>query len=306
MTITKPRLAIIDLGTNTFHLLIVEPSDNGVGFEVAHRERIFVNLAEDGIGHIGKAPWERAIVAMNKYSSVLNEMEITEIRATGTAAFRRASNSADLVDQIDSETGIKVAVIPGQLEAEYIAAGVSMILPADKQDILIMDIGGGSVEFIVKCNDQIEYVVSHPLGVAVLYDQFHKTEPITDAALEVLDDYLDKVLAELHFHLERHPDIQLIGASGTFEVLDSALKHQLEQGPYAEYQFDDFAELYESVRAMTLEERLRHPAIPNSRARYIVVAMHLIYYMMTRLPNKTGGISQFAMKEGIAKKWFDI
>lgn len=306
MTPEEQRLAIIDLGTNTFHLLIVERSRNGVGFEVLQRQRVFVNLAEDGISHIGKASWDRATATMQEYANVLGQLGINSVRATGTAAFRRASNSTDLVQKIQADTGIAVEIIPGRLEAEFIAAGVSMVIPPDKQNILIMDIGGGSVEFIIRIGSDVKFVDSQPIGVAVLYDLFHKTEPISREALDVMDEYLDAVLTPLWSRMKRYPDLQLIGASGTFEVLDSALKHQLEQGPYAEFQYEDFLILYEAVSRMTLEERLNHPAIPTSRARYIVVAMHLIYYMMSRMSNRTGGISQFAMKEGIAKRWFNI
>ncbi|MCB0663459.1 MAG: hypothetical protein KDC24_12015, partial [Saprospiraceae bacterium] len=142
------KKAVIDLGTNTFHLLAVEIDEN----EQMHflfRERIFVKLAEDGIQSIGPAPFQRAIKAMTVFKNKLDELGIDHFKAFGTAALRTATNGPDLIHAIKEKTGIEVALIDGLEEARLIHLGVSQAVPFDHTKQLIMDIGGGSVEFVI-------------------------------------------------------------------------------------------------------------------------------------------------------------
>ena len=305
MTNSGQRFAVVDMGTNTFHLLAVEQTDGQFGFKQLVRERNFVNLAEHSIDAISSEAWQRGMHSMENFARLIEKYRITDVRAVGTAALRHASNSDEFIHTVVEKTGIRAEVIDGQQEADFIAKGVAMVTPPDRRNILIVDIGGGSVEFILRSDGEVAFCGSFPIGVAVLFDHFHKQEPISEQSLMAIDKRLNSILAPLHRALIHHPAAQLVGASGTFEVLDSALQHQLQNDHYAEFHRDDFTRLYHAVSKLTLSERLAHPLIPNTRARYIVVAMHLIDYIMRYLQNPVGGISQFAMKEGIVKDWLD-
>ena len=300
-----PRLGIIDLGTNTFHLLLVEKAQNAYGFRTILRERHFVNLADSGIETISAGAWDRAMEAMNRFKEVLDQSGEVTVKAVGTAAMRRADNAPDLCSAIHGATGIEVEVISGEREADYIARGVTLVVPDAQRPVLIVDIGGGSVEIILHENGQNVHSGSFPIGVAVLYSMFHHEEPIDARSLTNMENYLSEILEPVLTTLPQYPTARMVGASGTFEVLDSALRQQLNNGPYAEFVRSDFEDLYANVVAMNLEERLAHPKIPNSRARYIVVAMELVRFLMARVQDPVGGISQFAMKEGIAKAWLN-
>ncbi len=298
---TSARLAVIDLGTNTFHLLIAEAS--GGLWKELFRERIFVNLAEGGIDRIGNAAKERGMVALKHFRGIIDDHGISDVMAVGTAALRRAENSDQFVVEVYHELGFEIQVIDGQTEASYINAGVHYAVPDFSSDSLIMDIGGGSVEFIISSNGKPAFSVSYPIGVAVLYDKFHGKEPINIDQLNHIDQYLTTTMRDLTQKLSRFSELHLIGASGTFEVIDSALQKQRGQTPFSKIEKEDFFAMYNRVIPMTYEQRMADRNIPSTRARYIVVALKLIHHVLSVYPIVDISVSRYALKEGIVSEW---
>lgn len=294
------RVAIIDLGTNTFHLLLAEIT--GISrWDFLLRERIFINLASEGIDWIGDAPMERGVHAMEHFSELIRSFSIDEVAAVGTAALRVAGNSNEFQQRVLRSTGIEVEVITGEREAELIAKGVQAALPDIHRPVLIMDIGGGSVEMILMREGDVLFEASFPVGVAVLYEQFHHEEPIGELSIARLDNHLEAIFAELLVRLQSLPETVLVGASGTFEVVESIIDPHKEDDapPYSMAKPIDFTPIYTEFTGLDLEARLAHPAIPESRAKYIVVAVHLIQFMLKRLSSDIFYTSAYAMKEGI-------
>jgi exopolyphosphatase / guanosine-5'-triphosphate,3'-diphosphate pyrophosphatase len=298
---TSARLAVIDLGTNTFHLLIVEAS--GTPWKELYRERIFVNLAEEGIHRISDSARERGLDALKYFAGIIKDHDISDTVAVGTAALRRAHNSDEFVRDVQQELGIAIRVIGGQKEAEYIHAGVMQAIPPAPENYLIMDIGGGSVEFIISSNRQPMYSVSYPIGVAVLYDKFHKTEPIATNETEDIDHFLTRTMEELSANMTPLGSLGLIGASGTFELIDVTLQNRLTRYPFSSIKQNDFFAMYHRVMPMTYEERKLDNNIPLSRARYIVVALKLIQHVLSVYRISSIGVSRYALKEGIVSEW---
>lgn len=291
------RLAIIDMGTNTFHLLVVDLHRHD--WTELHRERVFVNLAEDGIDKISSKAWDRALGAVQSFHRHICQEQIRHIRAVGTSALRNAINAGDFVRTVREKYEIDIEVIDGLQEASYICKG-AIAAAQPSMPALIMDIGGGSVEFCIHANGRNVFNGSYQVGVAVLYDKFHHSEPISPQELEAIQNHLDEELADVFAQCDRYPDIQLIGASGSFEVLDRALLKQLALRPYTTYPVQSFNVFYNEIMALDFEGRLAHPDIPAQRVRYVVCALYLIKYMVEKLALNELGLSAYAMKEGIA------
>lgn len=298
-----PRLAIIDLGTNTFHLLIIEKA--GAGWSELFRKRVFVNLAEDGIEHIGAAAFARARSTMTMFAETIIDQQVDNIKAIGTAALRTASNARELCRQITAETGITVEVIDGDQEAYWIKHGVRAAIPRRAHPLLIMDIGGGSVEFILENEGRTVYSDSLPIGVGVLYDLFHDSEPISPEALRAIDVHLGQTLSGLIKTLEDYPDTVLVGASGTFEVIHDIVHGAPAIGPMSIAHRHAFEQIYRTIIPMTLEQRLADPQIPEARAQYIVVALHLAHFVLQLVRTDLLYLSNYALKEGIAVEWLE-
>ena len=292
------RYGVIDLGTNTFHLLIVEVQADGKLVKL-HKERKYVSLAEESIHRIGDAAFQRAQDSILYFAQVLKSYEVKHVKAFGTSALRNASNASDLIQSIFEKTGIQIEVISGIAEANFIHKGVKQVVPFDDSISLIMDIGGGSVEFILCDAGQVLWSNSFRIGVAVLYNNFHLEEPMTAASREKLQAFLEEQLAPLRAALQTYPPNQIIGASGTFDVLVNLLESQRISKFHAQLDPKDILQWGQSIKGLTLEERLAIPDLPTQRASLIVVAVELLEYVIQLANPDYISVSSFAMKEGI-------
>ena len=290
--------AVIDLGTNTFHLLIAFPAKSG--FKVLYKERRFVKLAENGIEYIGEIPYQRGLNAIHHFNNILKEHQVQEVRAFGTAALRTASNGQQFIEEVQQQTGIVVQLISGDREAALIHKGVVQALPTIAENILIMDIGGGSVEFIISNQAHVFWAQSFSIGVAVLFNQFKHSDPATYSEVKAIENYLASMLLPLKEALTQIETHFLVGASGTFDVLENNLPH-LEKGKkYVSLSVNDYTTYYEQLVKTTLEERLQIDGIPNLRAEMLIVAFILVKYVFSLLPSSQRFyVSDYAMKEGI-------
>ena len=291
-------LAVIDLGTNTFHLLIARPDDSG-GFTELFRERRFIKLAEDGITRIGPGPWERGLTAMRAFADQLAFYGVTQVRALGTAALRTASNGSEFIAAVREETGLEIELIDGDEEARLIHQGASRAIAFTERPRLLMDIGGGSVEFILADADQVYWSRSFPIGVAVLFRDFHTTDPLPADQQAALRTFLAKALEPLQTALQKHPVTELVGASGTFDVLEQYLDDPGAGTDYTTIPVGEFASFRDRLIAMPLEERLTMKRMPPARAEMLPVALVLLDVVIKLANIEQLLVSPYALKEGV-------
>lgn len=292
------RYAVIDLGTNTFHLLIAEQQGTTC-FKELYRQRFFVKLAEEGIQTIGEKSLKRALEALENFRKVLDEFKVKKVSAIGTAALRTASNGQQLINTIKDKFDIEVTLIDGKREANLIYKGVRMAVPFEEKNYLLMDIGGGSVEFIIVNKDKVLWANSFPIGVAVLHKKFHNHEPILPLELQRLETFIDQILTPLYQALQQYPTSILVGASGTFDVLEVILAKDKTKANHALIDLKNFPPLFNLLISATKEERFAMQAIPDTRADMIVVAVVLIKFILQKADIKEIIVSNYALKEGV-------
>ena len=292
------RAAVIDLGTNTFHILIAEQLADGT-FQDIYRERKFVKLAEDGISKIGPLPYQRGLDALIHFQKIIVEKKVNQVKAFGTAALRTASNSKAFIKDAKEKANVEIELIPGSEEARLIHLGVTQAVQLGDEKGLIMDIGGGSVEFIIADKHQVFWAESFPIGVAVLYKTYHHDDPISTIELQILETFFKDTLQPLFSILKKHKTPNLIGASGTFDVLENILPLEEKNKLSATINVQHFAPLYQKVIRMNLEERLSQQDIPDTRSDMIVVALVLIDFIIRKANIQKIMVSSYAMKEGI-------
>lgn len=291
------RFGVIDLGTNTFHLLIVDKSPQG-GFTEIHRERRFIKLAEEGIEQIGKAAFQRGIQAILDYKETLTQYQVQQVSALGTAALRTADNGQDFIDEVLEKTGIPIELISGEREAQLICQGVSLAIPFDDAPMLIMDIGGGSVEFIIANNQKVYWAQSFPVGVAILYKKFHRSDPISAHEVDFITDYLHSILHPLKIQVRKYLVNTLIGASGTFDVLETMIVKEKANSKFSHFSVEEYYPLHKRLLKTSLAERLQLRDLPPMRADMIIVAMILIHFVLEISTINRIVVSAYAMKEG--------
>lgn len=296
------RIAIIDLGTNTFHLLVADIGPSNV--LVLHKEKRSVKIGAGGINHgkITKPAKKRALKTLNGFRETMTSMGVQSSYVTATSAFRNASNGPSLADEIFKQTGLKVDIIDGQQEATLIYQGVKQALDLGTSSSLIIDIGGGSVEFIIGNQKSIQWMHSFEIGAQRLMDQFHTHDPISHREIKSLESFLDRPLVSLASAMEQYNPKTLVGSSGTFDTLSHI--HSLKQGldksdnPEQPLSVAGFKEIYKELVIKDRAERLKIPGMIEMRVDMIVVACCLIDYILDRFTLPDIRVSSYALKEG--------
>ncbi len=315
MSPSTNRYAVLDLGTNIFHLLIVELNDSNEGFKTIYKEKVPVKIGEGGIsqGIINEVAEKRIMQAFTRFSSTLQSYEIPsqKIFATATSAFRNAHNGQTIAQQIQQNFGITIDIIGGNQEATYIYEGVRRAVPMKNQTALIMDIGGGSVEFILANDSKVFWKKSFEIGGQRLADKYMRTDPISQLDLQRMEIYLETALFELTQVLFSHIPQMLIGSAGAFETI-IAMTEQMnkettiqtdEHGEMTEKAVridrNDFYKLYQQVIVRNLEQRKAIEGMLDLRADMIVVAMALIKFIIEKTNPQNIFASAYSLKEGI-------
>ncbi len=300
------KIAIIDIGTNTFKLMIARIQDDG-SVVIIDKEKIPVKLGEGGINNdiIAHTPFLRGIKAMKTHKEKIDRFQVDEIRAFATSAIRSAKNGKEFVRKVKAETGIEIEIISGDREAELIYFGVRKALEIGNEKALIMDIGGGSTEFIIADGNRIYWKHSFDLGAARLLEVINPSEPITKQEIKKLKLYLKEQLSLLWGACEIYNVKTLVGSSGSFDSLSEMIyyKFNTEENPLikTEYHFDlkNFEVIYKLLLNSTIEKRFKMRGLAAMRVEMIVVAVIMIKYVFKKLKLKEMRLSTYSLKEGI-------
>lgn len=292
------KIAIIDCGTNTFTLSLFE-INSSKQFHRSLKDRHYVELAEEGIQKIGPKAFERGVAAFRAFYELLKNAPDTNTIAIGTAALRRASNSSDFLEAVEAVSGIRIQIINGDREADLIYKGVRLAAPLSAIPSLIMDIGGGSVEFIIADQDRVYWAKSYPIGVAVLFKKFHRSDPIVSKDIEALNTFLEQELSDLIQQVSLYSIEHLIGASGSFDVLDNMTGAKDAAALFGFISTDAFHQICQQLVNSDYEERLRTENLSSTRAKLIVMSILLIKFVHQKIKTPNLVISDHAMREGL-------
>jgi exopolyphosphatase/guanosine-5'-triphosphate,3'-diphosphate pyrophosphatase len=297
------KIAIIDMGTNTFHLLLAEPDDKG--YHITYRERLAVKIGMQGINQdiITDDGIHRALLAMQSFRNTIDQQGVTRIFAFGTSALRNASNGQEVLQQIKLVTGITADIISGDQEAAYIYYGVKSAMHIDEKS-LIMDIGGGSVEFIIGDNEKVYWKKSFEIGAQRLLERFQKSDAIAPREIQALERFFRKTLTPLFDALDEHQPRILIGSSGTFDTLSDmfCIRHDIHKTPEeieTPLTLDGFDALYHELIVKDRAARMLIPGMIEMRVDMIVVACCLVRHVLTRHAFNRIRVSTYSLKEGV-------
>jgi len=308
------KIAVIDLGSNTFHLVILDTDNHNyqdlIGkpldkLEIA-RKRLYVRIGDGSLalGYITPEAKQRALDAMVEFREMLDAYEVDEVYAVATSAMRNASNTVEIVDSIQQQTNISVEVISGAQEAVLIYKGVKAAVKIE-ETALIMDIGGGSVEFIICKPNKPLWAQSFEIGAQRLVDNFHQNDPIQPEDLIKLEAYLEENLQPLLQAIDTYKPTRLIGSSGAFTTLVS-MHRAKEQMPLVDPEataydlpFEKLIDIYKDIRYKNHKERLQIPGLSDQRVDMIVVSTALIYFILNKSNIRKITASKYSLKVGL-------
>ncbi len=305
------RVAVIDIGTNTFNLLIAsKPNRRLIPIEV-HKE--FVFLGKGGINQniIQDDAILRGLTTLKRFKEIADRVGVSKIIAIATSAVRNATNGQVFIDKTRALTGIEIQVITGNKEADYIYLGAKEATNFGPNPVLLMDVGGGSTEFIICDKQQMFWKKSIEVGASRLYELFHKSDPITTEEIESIEEHLEDVLSPVLKKAEEFEIETLIGSSGSFTSFAKIVANRIQEAEKlaysSDYEFDlaEFYEVNEELINSTLDERYIIPGLIKERAPMIVVGTVLVNFVLDRLKIQHFKLARYALKEGVASEFLN-
>jgi exopolyphosphatase/guanosine-5'-triphosphate,3'-diphosphate pyrophosphatase len=308
MSTEKLRLAAIDLGTNSFHMVVVEERE-GKGIVEIDRVKDMICIGRGSIStkRLDPVAMEAGVATLKKFIVLATQRGVAphNIIAFATSAIREAANRNEFIEMVRAETGLKVKVISGREEAQFIYYGVrNAVALRDKPDLLF-DIGGGSVEFIIADKSRVHLLESRKIGVARMLERFLTTDPASRHELKLLDQFFASEMYGGAAEKARELGVtRAIASSGTAQNIarmirsfkDSDGIDVLNQSGFTRHEFEIF---YRSAIMMDASARRRLTGLDEKRVDLIVPGMVLFDTIFRVFNLKEVIISDSALREGM-------
>jgi exopolyphosphatase/guanosine-5'-triphosphate,3'-diphosphate pyrophosphatase len=298
-------LGAIDVGSNTIRLLIGEIE--GRRLRHIHSERRITRLGNraDRTGRLRDENMRSSLSVLLEFSSLLAEYGVEHKRAVATSALREAPNSDSFIKEILDRTGIVIEVISGEKEAELTLKGVLLSMPdPGRNAAFIMDIGGGSTEWIVKGSDFLD-MGSIPVGVIKLTRKFLRTDPVSDADIADLDREITLLLEGLKprmgHRIDRHT--RFMGTAGTFATIASVdlglESYSGEKIHLHRISLQKLRAMSEHLLSLPLEERKKVRGLEPGRADLIIPGLQFTIKVMDFFGFEELTVSDYGLLEGL-------
>ena len=291
--------AIIDLGTNTFNLLIFNNQNQTPN--IIFNDKIPVGLGLGGINNkiITFKAIERGLNAIKSFKKTCDEHQVNEVFAFGTSALRDATNSNDFLEAVKIATNIDIKIISGEQEANYIYQGVAHQYNCPS-DFCIMDIGGGSTEIIDVRQKKIHNFGSHNIGIARILGLFSLEDPLSKNNISDILQYFETTTKGALDKIKREV---LIGASGSFETYYELI-HKIPISPnkqlsIIELKTDDLSQILETLIHSDYAWRKNNARIVSLREKMIHLAALKTKWVMEKIGAKKVFLSPSSLKEGV-------
>jgi exopolyphosphatase/guanosine-5'-triphosphate,3'-diphosphate pyrophosphatase len=298
--------AAIDIGTNSFHLIIVKVEENGA-LTILDREKEVIRLGSqkgNELSHISEEEIDKGLSILKSFKK-LADVYNAKVHAVATSAVREAENKKDFLDKVLIETGIKIEVINGRKEAEYIYRGVRKALHYKNKKLLCFDIGGGSTEYILGFNDKIIYGESIKIGAVRLSKKFFPDFLLNEDAIEKCKQYIEhEVKSNKEINFNESFDYA-VGASGTILAIAGIINFNRNEKKLKS--LNGFIFSKEELREVTnkiLEkktpgERINIEGMEYKRADIIPAGLLILQKSFEIFNIKEMIISEYALREGV-------
>ena len=295
------RIAAVDIGTNSIHMIVAELRKRD--YRVVDKEKEMVQL---GLGSLDGAPlnddaMNRAIAALTKMAAVAKGWEVDEVIAVATSAVREAPNRRDFLKRVRDEAGIRVRVISGEEEADYIYRAVRSAVDLDGSTALCIDVGGGSVEFIVATASEIYFTASEPLGALRLAQRFRLEDAPSPTDVEACRQFIGQHLRRIHKRIRPIGVDYAIGTSGTIQALTGLTSPPDPQGTSGlrALKRDAVEEIVRKMSSMSAAARVEKLGLDEKRAHNIVAGGLVVCEVLGMLELPSMLACPVAIREGI-------
>ena len=310
-------LAAIDIGTNTFRLLIaeVQPDVNKMAnhaIKEIYSERIITRLVQGVLesGIIKKKAMIKGIVVLNKFSDIIARYGVFKTSAIATSALRDAKNRDDFLKKAKEATMLDIEIVSGDEEARLTSFGMLIGIKPFKTAVLA-DIGGGSTELIFVRNKKPELVHSLKLGVVYLADKYMKNDPPLKKDLNQTGKYITRKIASIikTFRKLFSKETVFIGTAGTVTALSAISQHltKYEHNKIhnSRITIKKVRSIFSAISTIPAKERVKYHPLEQSRLDIIVPGTLILLKLMETFGFKEVIVSNYGLREGILIDLYD-
>ncbi len=303
------KIAAIDIGSNSIHLAVIR-AEPGQHLQIIDREKDMARLASKTLSthKLSEETIARAITTLRRFKQLAEANEADIILTTATSAVREADNAAEFIEAARREAGLEVQLLPGVEEARLIALAVSQVTDFNNRRALIIDIGGGSTEFIVTAGGEPELLLSARLGAVRLTEQFIKTDPVSKKEYQNLKSHIRAEVARIVWEIDKTGYDFVLGTSGTILNLINAVTQSEADDATDDSTFGSFNQtastkqlggLNKRLLRLKTRERSQVRGLDEARADIIVAGGTLLESILVELGAKEITTCDWSLREGV-------
>ena len=300
-------LSAIDIGTNSFHLIITEVNNKGF-LNILTRDKDVVRLGKSSsdMKYISPDAAFRGIKTLRRFKMICDSYK-SEVRAVATSAVREALNRDDFIGEVFEKTGIKIEVVSGFEEARLIYLGTLQAIPVYNKKVLLIDIGGGSTEFLIGENGEVLYANSIKIGAVRLTERFFADGKFTPDSIAEAKMYTRSVLNPIFRNLSDFDYQMVIGTSGTISNIGSMIyshksydeDNEINLNNYT-YDRDALDTILKKIyKCNSIQQLIRLPGLDSNRADIITAGAIILEQIFNELSIRNITLSAYALREGI-------
>ncbi|MEY4888158.1 MAG: hypothetical protein RL237_221 [Actinomycetota bacterium] len=300
------RLGVLDVGSNTVHLQIVDTSPGArpnPTFNYKEELKLTQYISEDNL--VTDEGIEKLRSSIKRAIEQSASVQTQELLPFATSALREASNGEEIINSINKDFKIDLQVLSGEEEAKLTFLAARRWFGWSSGRLLVIDIGGGSLEMAVGVDESPEIATSLPLGAARLTKNFLKGDPYTDKSIRALRDHIENKLEQILPSLVKHQDTdRAIATSKTLRTL-ARLSGDWFDGSGKNITVESVRKISAKLSEMDESTRAKLPGVSENRASQIVAGAFVAESVMRNLDIKELEICPWALREGVVLKWMD-
>jgi exopolyphosphatase / guanosine-5'-triphosphate,3'-diphosphate pyrophosphatase len=300
------RLGVLDVGSNTVHLQVVDTSPGArpnPTFNYKEELRLTQYINEDNL--VSDEGIEKLRSSIKRAIEQSASVQTQELLPFATSALREAGNGEKIINSINKDFNIELQVLTGEEEAKLTFLAARRWFGWSSGRLLVIDIGGGSLEMAVGIDEAPEIATSLPLGAARLTKDFLKGDPYTDKSLRALRDHIENILEQILPSLVKHQDTdRAIATSKTLRTL-ARLAGDWFDGTGKNITVEAARKISAKLSEMDENTRAKLPGVSENRASQIVAGSLVAESVMRNLDIKELEICPWALREGVVLKWMD-
>ena len=292
------KIGTIDIGTNSMRLLIADYKDNKIENRKKYINTTRIGQGVDKDGYITEEALERNLTALKEFADKCKEEKCEEVYCMGTSALRDSKNGQEFVERAKELTNINVKIICGEEESNLGFIGVLEGTDGDKnEDVLVIDIGGGSTEFIVGNKDGIKFCKSENVGALRMTEKFITTDPISDEEFNAMKNFIEETISSTINKLKTMNISKIVGIGGAITSL-SAMNQQLEvysmeKVHNSQVTKKDLEKILQNLKIMTLNDKKTLKGLQPKRADIITAGVKILHIVMEKLEIEKIMISEY-------------